>query len=77
MELIQADITMDTTHAMQLKFEQRLDDRMKHDLAYKIARQLMDSNQFIVYTHQSPTAQNYTRTTTTFSVQLYVSYKKE
>lgn len=77
MQLIQASATIDITQAMQLKFEQRLDDRVKRELTHKIAQQLMESNQFIIQTQQYPPAQYHTRNTITFSVELYISYKKE
>lgn len=77
MQLIQASAIIDSTHAMQLKFEQRLDDRVKHELTHQIAQQLMESNQFIIQTQQHPPASYHTRNTITFSVELYISYKKE
>lgn len=78
MHLIQAATTLDTTQAMQMKFEQTLDDGIKSELANLIAQQLMDSNQFIIQTQKSPPAQyQYSRNTITFFVELYVSYKKD
>ena len=77
MQLIQASATIDSTQAMQLKFEQRLDDRVKRELTHQTAQQLMESNQFIIQTQQYHPAQYHTRNTITFSVELYISYKKE
>ena len=78
MQLIQVATTMDTTQAMQMKFEQRLDDDIKYKLANLIAQELMDSNQFIIQTQRGHPAQyHYSRNTITFSVELYISYKKE
>ena len=77
MQLIQASTIMDSTQAMQLKFEQRLDDRVKRELTHQIVQQLMESNQFIIQTQQYHPSQYHTRNTITFSVELYISYKKE
>lgn len=78
MQLIQASTIMDSTHAMQLKFEQKLDDRIKYELANQIAQQLIESNQFIIQVQeQFPAQYHYYRNTITFSVELYISYKKD
>ena len=78
MQLIQASTTLDTTQAMQMKFDQTLDREIKYDLALKIAQELMDSNQFIIQTQKSPPVQySYSRNTITFFVELYIGYKKD
>ena len=75
MKLLQASVDMDITHAMQLKFEQRLDDKVKYELAHQIAQRLIESNQFIIQTQQHPSI--HSKDTITFFIELYISYKKE
>lgn len=70
MQLIQASTTLDSTLAMQMKFEQTLDGEIKYKLANLIAQELMDSNQFIIYTEFDPYSSQ-----THFRVNIGVTYK--
>lgn len=77
MQLIQASVAMDSTEAIQRKFEQRLDDIVKYELAHKLAQQLIESNQFIIQTQRGHPIAYPAGNTITFFVELYISYKKE
>lgn len=70
MDTFTAQLSMLSPKAVQMKFEQTLDDRVKQELAQVLATQLFNSGKFIIYTEFDPHSSQ-----THFRVSIDVTYK--
>ena len=69
---VNAQFTMSTEEAIRLKFENKLDDIVKHNLAQSLASEILENNLLDSQTTERRPLFKYGKDETVFSVTLFV-----